>query len=470
MRKNSKRAQALLVVRSNGGYMENRYRLRLSVLCWCLISGLLAAEIRPLQAQDEVGFAVDAISVRSDEGTAQTRLDLYTQIPYSQLSFAPGPGGFTATYEIVAEVSVLDERGRPTSMVQSPIWGHSVTVAVYAFTKVEQQFAHTTHSLLLDPGRYLLALQLIDENSQETYFHETIVEVRDLAQPLALSDIVLLEEFDEETNTIHPHVSGDLGASQLTIEVFYEVYADAPRTVTVMREVLPMRKGRSALLRAGRTLLGLRDKASEPAVLFSDSETRNFSKGRHQIVSRLALTELDVGDYLIRVTLRGPDGEMEDVSGRMFSARWTGLATHLNDLDQAIDQLVYCARNRDVNAIRNAPSYEERLRRFEAFWRKRDPTPGTGRNERMEEYYYRIDYANRKFGNFAPGWKTDRGQVLILHGYPEDVKRQTFSFDAEPWEVWYYYRIGRQFIFVDKTGFGDYELVVPIWDERTRIR
>ena len=81
-----------------------------------------------------------------------------------------------------------------------------------------------------------------------------------------------------------------------------------------------------------------------------------------------------------------------------------------------------------------------------------------------------IDYANRMFGNVIPGWKTDRGHVLILHGYPDNVDQQTFSFGTEPWEVWYYYRIGRQFIFVDKTGFGDYELMVPIWDERTRIR
>ena len=88
----------------------------------------------------------------------------------------------------------------------------------------------------------------------------------------------------------------------------------------------------------------------------------------------------------------------------------------------------------------------------------------------MEEYYYRIEYANRVFGNIVPGWKTDRGHVLMEFGYPDLIDRQTYSFGAEPWEVWYYYRIARQYIFVDKTGFGDYELMVPIWYERTRIR
>ena len=451
--------------------MVKRYKPhRISLLCCCLVLGLLAAAPWSLRAQDVPLFNVDAISVRSDAAASQTRLDIYTQIAYNHLSFINTPNGFSATYEVLAEVFKLDDRDRPTTIVQSPIWEHSTSVNTFALTQSDQQFDYTTHSLTLDPGRYMISFQVTDKNSQESFVRELPVEVRSLSSPIAMSDIILLKEYDEDTKTIYPHVSDQLGSNQTVFEIFYEFYADESQRVQVTREVLPMRKDGSALIRVGRTILGLKNESTDPAVLYSDSEFSTLSRGRHQIVSRIPLTELDVGDYVVRVQIRDEDGVLLDNSERVFSTQWTGLAAHLIDLDQAIDQLAYYAKSRDLRTIKSAPTYEERLQRFQNFWNKLDPTPGTGRNERMEEYYYRIDYANRKFSSVTPGWKTDRGHVLILHGYPDNIKRQTFSFGAEPWEVWSYYRIGRQFIFVDKTGFGDYELVVPIWDERTRIR
>ena len=87
----------------------------------------------------------------------------------------------------------------------------------------------------------------------------------------------------------------------------------------------------------------------------------------------------------------------------------------------------------------------------------------------MEEYYYRVAFTNSKYGAVQDGWKTDRGYVYVTYGEPDFIQRKPFSFDYEPYEIWIYERIGRRFIFVDRTGFGDYELNVPIWDERTRL-
>jgi hypothetical protein len=87
----------------------------------------------------------------------------------------------------------------------------------------------------------------------------------------------------------------------------------------------------------------------------------------------------------------------------------------------------------------------------------------------MEEYYYRVNFANRRYSAVTDGWKTDRGFVLVKFGEPDIVERRPHSFDFEPYEVWVYQRMGRQYIFVDKTGFGDYQLLVPVWDERTRL-
>ena len=442
---------------------------KMNLLCCCLLLGVLATGPVDLLAQEVPEFEVDAVSVRSDGASMQTRLDIYVKISYSHLDFINTANGFKAAYEVEAEVFELDERDRPGNLVQAPIWEHTASVEAFALTQSDQTFDYTTHSLNLAPGRYLIACTVTDNNSQETSVRDMAVEVRDLSKELALSDIILLKEYDEKTQTIYPLISSRIDATQPSFEIFYEIYADQPRKVRVVREVAPMRKGRGA--RLIRSLLGLKNEEADAMVLYSDEEITELDRGRHQVVTSIPLQELlEVGEYLVQIRIEDENGQLLSVSERAFSTRWIGLATHLLDLENAIEQLSYISKNKDLQAIRNAPNEGERRRRFEAFWKKRDPTPSTGRNERMEEYYYRIDYANRVFGSLVPGWKTDRGHVLIRFGYPDLIDRQTFSFGTEPWEVWYYYRIGRQYIFVDKTGFGDYVLLVPIWDERTRIR
>ena len=162
-------------------------------------------------------------------------------------------------------------------------------------------------------------------------------------------------------------------------------------------------------------------------------------------------------------------GEVLDRARQMIVARWTGLEQHISDIDEAISQLEYTANRRDIEYMMEPESRAERYARFREFWDRRDPTPGTRRNEGMEEYYSRVSSANSRYGSVEEGWRTDRGFVLVRFGEPDFVKRKPHSFDYEPYEVWVYERIGRRFIFVDKTGFGDYQLLVPVWDERTRI-
>ncbi|MFW5973347.1 MAG: GWxTD domain-containing protein, partial [Bacteroidota bacterium] len=59
--------------------------------------------------------------------------------------------------------------------------------------------------------------------------------------------------------------------------------------------------------------------------------------------------------------------------------------------------------------------------------------------------------------------------ATVLFGEPDLVERPDGQ-GSRPYEIWYYYRIGRRLVFIDRKGGGDYELMVPIWDERTRIR
>src|SRR5437879_3723620 len=73
-------------------------------------------------------------------------------------------------------------------------------------------------------------------------------------------------------------------------------------------------------------------------------------------------------------------------------------------------------------AFKQLSNDEERDQFIEAFWQRRDPTPDTVENEFKEEHYRRMAYANEHFPAGIPGWKTDRGQMYIKFGPPDEIE------------------------------------------------
>jgi len=93
------------------------------------------------------------------------------------------------------------------------------------------------------------------------------------------------------------------------------------------------------------------------------------------------------------------------------------------------------------------------------FWKKRDPDPETEANAFRDEYFRRIDQANRLFSDGGePGWLQDRGRIYILLGPPSD--RATYprgvTFYGLPMEFWNYGFF--PIAFVDRDWTGNYKL------------
>ena len=434
---------------------------------------LLFTGIGPAAAQTafEPEFDLDLAVVRADDG-ADSRLDLYTAVPHASLRYLARDSGFEGTYTITAEAYRVDAEGRDLGLAQSRLWERRVALDAYEKTQDSQTFDRATQAFDLVPGRYRLEVALEDGASRRTFTHEREVEVRDLSGAVALSDVLVLDQYNAAAGTVRPAAAGTIGSDQERFTLFYELYADRARDVEVayeIRAVLPVEDRRKPMF---KELIGLREAPGPDAdVAFAETETLTLSSGRTPAARTLATERFAAGQYAVTVTLREPGtGAVLGETQRPLFVRWAGLDAQIRDVDAAIAQLRYIAKDRDLSAIRSAATQEERIERFQAFWDKRDPTPGTRRNERMEEYYFRVSSANERYGRFNfRGWDTDRGEVFIRFGEPDFVETHTFNYAADPYEVWFYNRIGRRFIFVDEKGFGDYELLVPIWDERTRM-
>jgi len=113
----------------------------------------------------------------------------------------------------------------------------------------------------------------------------------------------------------------------------------------------------------------------------------------------------------------------------------------------------------------------------ESFWKQRDPTPGTKKNEYKEEHIRRFQYANEFLGRETSrdGWRTDRGRIYIILGEP--VSKEYFEqVELYPIEVWYYYGgegtgLPTHFavVFYKRGGFGEYRLYDPVADGPTSL-
>lgn len=114
----------------------------------------------------------------------------------------------------------------------------------------------------------------------------------------------------------------------------------------------------------------------------------------------------------------------------------------------------------EMDIFNHLPDRESRQEFIEDFWAKRDPDPDTEENEFKEEFFRRIDYANLRFIEGIPGWKTDRGRVYIYLGPPDRVDQRPYINDPEIkgliWWGYYKYRLGIEF--VDTRGDGSYML------------
>lgn len=76
----------------------------------------------------------------------------------------------------------------------------------------------------------------------------------------------------------------------------------------------------------------------------------------------------------------------------------------------------------EVRQFRTLKSDAEAQQFIDLFWAKRDPTPGTARNEFQEEFDRRVAFADKNFTDaYGRGALSDRGKVLILLGPPYRV-------------------------------------------------
>jgi GWxTD domain-containing protein len=411
-----------------------------------IISIIAALNIAYSDATNEA-FYFDAV-VFSSDSAGKGRLDVFTLVPYQTLNFMKQRQIWGAGYKI--DVSVFDSDGNKVTseFVEKRVRADDYFVAQGG----TGEFDYNQVILHMKPGKYNLRVELIDILNQKTYTRQRNVSIIDFEKyDMALSGMLLLSSIEEIDGRykITPHVSDNISDLADGFFVFYEIYSnkEIPDTIDVVWQI-----------------------TEGDEVLVTGEKTRVYPKGK---VSREFLRlpypkQLKSGQFTLKlIALKksaGDEIKEEDylaIAQRTISKQQTVAGIVLDNLEKSIGQLIYVADDDEIDFIEEGQTEEEKADRFNDFWRERDPSPGTTRNEAFNEYYSRISYANRNFQTFMEGWKTDKGMVFVIFGPPSQVDRQRSYGDGRIYERWIYSN-NREFIFVDRDGFGDFRLERPI--------
>ncbi len=393
-------------------------------------------------------FYFDAV-VFEGSNLDSSRIDCYIVVPYDKLNFLNSDNFYSAGYNV--ELLVFDSISNKVFELK---YDRAIREDDYFASKGGTgKFDYTQKIMYLPSGKYRIKAVISDKFNKQQYERSRNINVISFNKfDIALSGILLVSTIEENNGRykITPHISDNIGNLDGNYFTFLEIYSNFPKqdSVDLVWEVLDTKEAVIAQ--------GIRKRYS------------TSPKKQQAFLQIPPINEMTTGSYSIRIIALKPDtsynyttNDYLAVAQRTIKYMRTFSGSVLSDLNSSIKQLRYVAFQQDVDYIEEAKTQQEKQTRFEQFWKKKDPTANTDRNEAFEEYYQRIDYANKNFRSYTEGWLTDKGMVYVVFGPPSNVERQQGYGDSRTYERWSY-RTNREFIFADKTGFGDFRLERPI--------
>jgi GWxTD domain-containing protein len=420
--------------------------------------------------ENSLNFAVDFSRFRS-QGS-----DVYVEIYYSfdrdGLTYQKSQDGYQAGSLIRTYV----KKGSKAMMVDSLV----ITDFVKAKNEISPTQKFTEQSnIQLEPGDYELVSRFTDLISKKSFTVSQGLKIESFStDSLALSDIQLANsiqkqpqrenKFDKNGLRVTPNASKTYGAGLEQLSFYSEAYnlkydGEAKNStyhssyyiMDQQEKIIKEISGRPRTKPGASSIInGSFDITDIPSGFYSFKiiVTDDFS-GQ----STEALKEFQIfrqGDFLAQRMKAEPtliehaaDSEFEDMPEPA--------------LNEHFEKIKYIALKEEQGIFKqlDLAGKKEFLKNF---WKSRDPQPVTLINERKEEYFRLIEYANTNFSvGGKQGWKTDQGRVLLVYGKPDEIERFPSNSDTKSYQIWNYYSIegGVIFVFVDIMSIREFRLV-----------
>ncbi len=359
---------------------------------------------------------------------------IYMQIPYTSMQYVKIDSKFVARYE--ATIALQSNKG---TQLFREVWQDSIVLYDYQHTRSNLLSRTLMVTYPLDEGKYKIVGDLLDLDTKKHYKNSVKIDVSDFDDQIFINKPILLEKFD-----------GDWGFGN---------------------NLIPAIKNSAFNVDDG-LLFYLSGKVSPGKYKLKNT----FSNKSNELFYESTIIDSSINglfEHIIKLpkdTIQGINFKIESelIQSKYSTNKSTevmlkrvGISHMIQNIEEALKQMNYILEPREKRRIRKTPnSKKEKL--FKELWDKRDPTPGTVKNELMDTYYSRVEFANSQFESHIEGWKTDMGMIYILFGPPDDIQKYVDQYQGI-YETWHYYRISKSYTFVGDM-FGNYSLLNPYFD------
>ncbi len=438
-------------VRDTRETKERRVKRNLVTIAILLLAFLAAL---PCRAQDEL-FGTERrkefeLSVRQIFGPENRPVIVVTtSIPYSRLVFLLEGDEYVSKYRVYLEIRPKKGKG-----LRGEVWEEAVTAGQYGATQSNKNIATSSRNFDIDPGEYRIkvSIEVIDTSLRFTREREIrVVEhgqgVLVLSEPVFMIPLRSSDSEKPPPGEMGIHLCGE---DESFLQSPNAIYQGFDLWTRVSYTVVGPFAGERIAVTA--RVVDLRDRI----LLYNHTLLTGTGEGHLQLCLDFQIDNLQLGEYEVEVSALLPGGTERAAATGKFSVLFTR-SSFTYRFDQTLEILSIIADDDELRGLREAPE-EERVEAWRRFWKKRDPTSGTGSNERLDEFLSRVSYVMRNYSHFSPGWRTDRGRVYIRHGRPDKISEASSGI-GRSYQYWYYYSLGAVFIFEDPVGTGEYQLV-----------
>jgi GWxTD domain-containing protein len=414
----------------------------------------------------------------------QMRVEVYIGLVNDILQFVKassdsGDNGYRAQYEV--NVTVWDKK---KNMVDSRNWKRELTANSFDATNDRKKLNLERAVFDLPPGEYEIAMEITDRDTGKNLRERRSLKLAPLDDnQLRFSSIVFTEPFaagaQAEPNS-SPGAGGALRDSlryNLTAILTNRLHPDQtpPNGAAETREISPRAEsGPGAYFEiygaaAGETLqlqCEIRDwrqqveQAWEETIAVAPAQKTFGISHLTNLAGKLG----QPGLHTLRLVVKSASkkGATAEESFQVQVSANQDYAARLSENKAMLyEPLRYVVKGAEYKRIAEA-NETSRDSLVAEFWRQRDPEPDTPANKLREEFYRRVAFADMRFAAAASdksGWETDRGRIYIKYGPPKEVHHQMAEQGSPPYEIWFYPDLDLYFVFRDKTGSGDFELV-----------
>ena len=337
------------------------------------------------------------------------------------LAFQREGNFFVARYRVT--ISFQREGARPVDLARDEV----VRVATFQETLRAEESILFQQILRLTPGKYKVQVSVRDagstaESRAEAEYTAPVFEPGTTSAPILAYQATGRGALTDPLSVVL-NSRGAVGYGSDTLLAYIEGY-NFPESATVPFQV----------------------QDEQQNVIYTDSLRFRGGRPVESQVIRLAPDSISLGELRLAV---GTGAARRSASALVsFSQAWV-----ITNFDEMLDLLRYFGEGDRVNGMRKAPA-AERSRLWKEFYVATDPNKTTPENEALNQYFARISAANSRFTDEGTtGWRTDRGEVFIALG-PPDETIETSPGTAGRVDRWTYLSHRLSLFFQDETGFG----------------